>query len=87
MSAMERVTVSLPPDVRQAAQRVADDAGVSFSSVVNDALDAWLRGRLVDEWLEEHQAEHGAFDEEELRQLAADAGVPYLLPRPSRPVA
>ena len=80
MTSVERVTVSLPSDVRQAAQRVAEASGVAFSTVVNDALSTWLRGRLVDTWLAEHQAEHGAFDEEELRSLAADAGVPYLPP-------
>jgi len=39
-----------------------------------------LRGRLVDSWLVEHQAEHGAFDEGELKALAASVGVPYLPP-------
>lgn len=76
----ERVTVSLPEDVRRSAQRVADDLGLSFSAVVADALTGWLRGRLVDAWLAEHQSEHGTFDEDELRALAAEAGVPYLAP-------
>lgn len=48
--------------------------------VVADALAAWLRGRLVDAWLTEYQSSHGAFTEDELRVLAADAGVPYLPP-------
>ena len=74
----ERVTVSLPAEVRQAAQQVADATGVPFSSVVSEAMAAWLRTRLVDAWLIEHQAEHGEFDEDELRALAAEAGVPYL---------
>jgi predicted transcriptional regulator len=77
----ERVTISLPIEVRRAAQRIAEATGVAFSSVVNDALAAWLRSRLVDVWLVEHQTEHGPFDEDELRALAADAGVPYLPPR------
>ncbi len=81
MSATERVTVSLPAEVRQAAQRVAEAAGVPFSAVVQDALAAWLRSRLVDAWLAEHQAAHGAFSEDELRAVAAEAGVPYLPPR------
>ncbi len=59
---------------------MADELGVSFSAVVAEALTRWLRGRLVDAWLAEHQAEHGAFTEEELRELAAEAGVPYLAP-------
>jgi hypothetical protein len=72
----ERVTVSLPEDVRRASQRIADELGLSFSAVVAEALTGWLRARLVDAWL----AEHGAFDEDELQALAAAAGVPYLAP-------
>ena len=80
MTTTERVTVSRPAEVRQAAQRVAEATGVAFSTVVNEALAAWLRTRLADVWLAEHQASHGAFDEEELRTLATEAGVPYLPP-------
>jgi predicted transcriptional regulator len=83
----DRVTVSLPAEVRQAAQRVAQDTGVPFSTVVADALAAWVRGRLVDAWLAEHQAEHGAFAEAELQRVAAEAGVAYLPPTRSRTVA
>lgn len=84
----QRVTVSLPEEVRHAAQRVANDLGLSFSAVVSEALTGWLRARLVDAWLDEYQATHGAFDEEELRALATEAGVPYLPPaRPEEPAA
>jgi hypothetical protein len=83
----ERVTVSLPGEIRQSAQRIADGLGVSFSSVVSDALTGWMRSRLVDAWLVEHQEKHGAFDEDELRELAAEAGVPYLTARASDPAA
>ena len=83
----DRVTVSLPAEVRQAAQRVAQEAGVPFSAVVADALAAWLRGRLVDAWLAEHEAEFGAFEEAELEQIAAESGVPYLPPANVRTVA
>lgn len=79
-STVERVTVSLPPEVRQTTQRIADDLGTSFSAVVAEALMGWVRGRLVDAWLADHQETRGAFDEEELRALARDAGVPYLPP-------
>lgn len=87
MSTTERVTVSLPTEVRRAAQRVAEATGVPFSAVVQDALATWLRTRLVDAWLAEHQAAHGAFSEDELRALAAEAGVPYLPPTASRSAA
>jgi hypothetical protein len=65
----DRVPVSLPAEVRQAAQRVAQ------------------RGRLVDTWLAEHEAEHGPFDETELQELAAEVGVAYLPPANNRTVA
>ncbi|GAA1168539.1 type II toxin-antitoxin system CcdA family antitoxin [Pseudonocardia alaniniphila] len=83
----DRVTVSLPAEVRLAAQRVAQEAGVPFSAVVTEALETWVRGRLIDAWLVEYQAEHGAFDEAELREIAAEAGVAYIPPSPSRTVA
>lgn len=73
-----RVTVTLPAELRQAAQDAADAAGVPFSAVVAAALAGWVRGRLVDAWLAEHQATHGSFDEADLRALAEDAGVPYV---------
>lgn len=49
---------------------------------------SWMRGRLVDTWLAEYQAEHGAFSEDELRALAEESGVPYLPPgRAAEPAA
>jgi hypothetical protein len=82
-----RVTISVPADLREAAQEAAQRAGVPFSTVVSDALAAWLRGRLVDAWLADYEAEHGAFDEDELRALAQDAGVPYVPPSRAEPAA
>jgi hypothetical protein len=83
----DRVTVSLPADIREAAQRLAREAGLPFSAAVTEALSSWVRGRLVDSWLLEYQSEHGAFDEDELRQIAAEAGTPYIPPSRSRTVA
>jgi predicted transcriptional regulator len=80
MASVEKVTVSLPAQVRQAAQQLAEATGQSFSAVVSSALESWMRGRLTDVWLSEHQAENGAFTEAELQALATDAGVPYLPP-------
>jgi hypothetical protein len=39
-----------------------------------------MRGTLIDAWLAEHQATHGAFDEAERRALAEEAVVPYWPP-------
>ena len=73
-----RVTITLPSDLEEAARQAAERAGVPFSTVVAEALAAWVRGRLVDAWLAEHQATHGAFSEDELRTLAESSGVPYV---------
>jgi predicted transcriptional regulator len=83
----DRVTVSLPAEVHRAAQRVARETGVPFSAVVTEALEVWVRGRLIDAWLADYESEHGAFDEAELREIAAEAGVAYIPPTPSRTVA
>lgn len=79
----ERVTVSLPANVRDAAAQVAQASGRSFSAVVNEAVSAWLRTQLVDAWLTDFQEEFGSFNENELQQLAAETGVPYVAPRRS----
>ncbi len=79
-----RVTVTLPTELHEAAQHAARSAGVPFSAVVSDALAQWVRGQVVDAWLVAHQATHGPFAEDELRDLARDAGVPYLAPGRAR---
>jgi hypothetical protein len=84
---VDRVTISLSSDVRAAAQQAADAAGLPFSSAVSEALIVWTRGRLVDQWLDEHEAEHGAFTEEELQSIATETGVPYVFPKRGRFVA
>jgi Arc/MetJ family transcription regulator len=82
-----RVTITLPEDLHASAQRAAEAAGLPFSTVVAEALAAWTRGRLVDEWLAEHRNAYGEFDEDELRALAQETGVPYVAPRAGRPAA
>lgn len=77
---VERVTVSMPAEVKAAAQRIAETSGVPLSTVVTDAIEAWVRRRLVDAWLVEYQSETEEFTEDELRQIAKDAGVAYLPP-------
>ncbi len=79
--------MTLPADLHEAAQRAARNAGLPFSAVVTDALGSWVRGALVDAWLAEHQADHGAFDEGALQTLAEDAGVPYVAVDGSRNLA
>ncbi len=73
-----RVTITLPAELHEAVQSVAERNGLAFSAVVSEALAGWVRGQLVDAWLAEHEATHGAFDEQELKALAQEAGVPYV---------
>jgi predicted transcriptional regulator len=84
---IERVTVSLPGEIRQRAQQLADDAGVPFSTVVAEALTIWTRGALVDAWLVDYEAEHGSFSEEELGAIAQKMGVPYVALNATQAVA
>jgi len=82
---MERVTVSMPARVRESAARFAEEDGLSFSAFITSAVEDWIRGRLLDQWLEEQAAERGGWDEEEMKRLAAEIGIPYLPPgRPGR---
>jgi hypothetical protein len=77
---VDRVTVSLPSELRIAAQSAADEQGVPFSNAVANALSVWLRGQELGRWLADYQTEHGAFTEDELMRVAAKTGVPYIEP-------
>ncbi len=81
---VERITVSLPAEVKESAQRMAEQAGVPLSTVVAEALQAWTRGRLTDAWLAEYQDEFGEFTEDELRDIATETGAVYVPPSADR---
>ena len=82
---MERVTISMPGRVRDAVARFAEEDGLSFSAFMTSAVEDWIRGRLLDEWLEAEAAKFGGWDEEEMKRLAVAAGITYLPPgRPWR---
>lgn len=75
-----RVTITLPDDLRQTIADAAKRAGVPFSTVVADALAAWVRGQLLDAFLQDYEAEFGAFSEDELKAVAKETGIPYIPP-------
>ena len=81
---IERVTVSLPAELRQAAQKAADATGTAFSSVVADALLDWVRGRKIDELLAEYEAEAGEITEGEMREMAKEMDLPHVEKRRAR---
>ncbi len=80
VTTIERVTVSLPAQVRQQAQRLAELEERTFSSVVTSALEDWMRGKLLDEWLREQEEEFGPISENELKAFAERSGMRYLPP-------
>ena len=80
MSIAERVTISIPADLRASAARLADREGRSFSAFVSSAVEDHIRGLLLDEWLAEQAEADGGWDEEDLKALAERTGIPYLPP-------
>jgi hypothetical protein len=68
MTQMDRITVSVPPEVgkavREAARREQQSVSGYVTSVLEDKLRNVLLGLALDEW----EAEHGAFTEAELAE-------------------
>jgi predicted transcriptional regulator len=83
----DRVTISLPSEVRAAAQAVAEETGQPFSALVSDALVAFVRGRMVDAWIAEYESAYGEISEDELIALSAETGIPYVSPQQSKSAA
>lgn len=80
MSTTERVTISIPADLRASAARLAEGEGRSFSAFITSAVEDHIRGLLLDEWLAEQAEADGGWDEDELKALAERTGIPYLPP-------
>jgi predicted DNA-binding protein len=76
----DRVTISIPSQLRASAAHLAEREGKSFSAFISSAVEDHIRGLLLDEWLAEQAAERGGWDEEELKKLAEETGIPYLPP-------
>ena len=87
MSTTERVTVSLPTEVPQAAKRVAEATGVRspLSSMTRSPPGCGPGSTMPGSTSAKlHPA---AFSEDELRALAAETGVPCVPPTASRSAA
>ena len=87
MQTTERVTVTIPVEMRRHAQSVADERHVALSTVVSEALASYLRSRALQEWVTEYEVEHGVITEDELVEFARETGVPYSPPRRSSEAA
>lgn len=62
------VSVSLPEGTVRALRQLAGRRGLS--SLVDAAVQEYLRNRLTAAYLEEYEQEHGRFTEEERRSAA-----------------
>jgi hypothetical protein len=84
------MTVSFAPELSEAAREAAERQGKSFDDWLASAVEAKLRAdkdaalleeakhrqrmEALGEYLDEWEAEHGAFTEEELAQTAEEMG-------------
>jgi len=68
MTTMDRITVSVPPEVGRAVREAARREHLSVSSYVTSVLEEKLRNVLLGSALDQWEAEHGAFTEEELAE-------------------
>jgi hypothetical protein len=78
--AKSQVTVRVPEEIKVFAQRVADESGRPMSVVLAEALGQWVRWRAFDELLREWRAEDGPYDEDKLKAVAEEHGMPYVPP-------
>jgi hypothetical protein len=65
---MDRMTVSLPPEVGKAVREAARREHVSVSSYVTSVLEERLRRLLLRQALDEWAAEDGPLTEEEIQE-------------------
>ena len=83
------MSISFAPELGDAVRASAERAGVTLSEWLAEAAQAKLqaeegeeaglqrRMRGLDEYLDEYEAEHGAFTEEELARAAHEMGLPW----------
>lgn len=76
MPAVKR-SVAFDPQVWKEAESAAREEGTSLSALVNDALSEHLALRRGLRAMEQWQADHGAFTEQEL--VAADEALDHAL--------
>ena len=72
--AVEKLSISMDVELAEAIRQAAEDDGLSVSAWIAKQVDRTIRMRRLDQLLEEYQAEHGAFTEDELRQAGIRLG-------------
>ena len=65
---MDRVTINVDDDLGAAVRAAAAEEGVSVSGWFSEAAAARLRNKLLGEALDQWEAEHGHFSDEELQR-------------------
>ena len=73
---VEKFSVSFDPDLGDAIRAAAGRSGGGISRWLADAAAAKLRSDALAEYLDEWEAEHGAFTAEELARASRDLGLP-----------
>jgi 8-oxo-dGTP pyrophosphatase MutT (NUDIX family) len=71
---VEKVTVSLPADKAAGIRAAAEEAGLSVSAWIVDALGDRLRHHYLGEFLAAYQAEFGVITPEEVAAAKAELG-------------
>ncbi len=71
MTQVDRLSVTMPPQLGAAVRQAASRQSLSVSAWLADAADAALRNDALGAALDAWEAEHGPFTEQELQQAAA----------------
>ena len=79
--AVEKLSISMDAELAEAIRQAAEDDGLSVSAWIAKEVGRTIRRRGLRRLLDEYQAEHGAFTDEERR--AADIRLGYLPEEPS----
>jgi hypothetical protein len=73
---VDRISLALDPEVGKAVRRAAEREGKTISAWMSEVVQARLRNDLLGDYLDDWEAEHGAFTDEELAVAAKELGLP-----------
>ncbi|MGH2843534.1 MAG: hypothetical protein ACRDKL_08115 [Solirubrobacteraceae bacterium] len=79
MAQVDRLSVTMPPEIGEGVRRAADQQGTSVSTWLTQAATDRLRNQLLGVALDQWEAEDGPFSEDELARAASQQDLP---PRP-----
>lgn len=71
MAQVDRLSVTMPPEIGTAVREAAAREGTSVSTWIADAAAQRLRNDLLGAALDQWETEHGPFSDEELNTAAA----------------